>query len=87
MRCRRPAQGALTATVYNRGAGMAGDRRREMRELRDTCVPAHDLVCMAAQFRSMVRLWHGTAIEAGMRARYEATAQLALSNSTSRILQ
>jgi hypothetical protein len=70
------AQGALVATVYNRGAGMAGDRRREMRTLRDECVPRHDYACMAAQFRSMTRLWRGTTIEVGMRERYEATARL-----------
>jgi hypothetical protein len=74
---RPTAQGALVATVYNRGAGMAGERRREMRALRDDCVPRHDYACMASQFRAMERLWNGTSIEAGMRLRYEATARLA----------
>jgi len=76
-------QGALTATIYNRGAGMQGDRRREMRELRDECVPAGDVQCIARELRSMVRLWTGTTIEAGMRARYEATAALAESGERS----
>lgn len=71
------AQGSLTATVYNRGVAMAGDRRREMRVLRDVCVPAGDCACMAAQYRSMPRLWAGTAVADGLRARYEATARLA----------
>lgn len=71
------ASGSLTATVYNRGASMRGDRRREMRELRDACVPAGDTACMAAQYRSMCRLWKGTQIEAGLCRRYEATARLA----------
>lgn len=71
------ASGSLTATVYNRGTSMRGDRRREMRELRDTCVPAVDTACMATQYRSMCRLWKGSSIEAGLCRRYEATAQLA----------
>ncbi len=71
-------RGALVATVYNRGAGMQGDRRREMRELRDACVPAGDVACIARALRSMTRLWAGSTIEAGMRARYEATAALAM---------
>lgn len=72
------AQGALIATIYNRGAGMQGDRRREMRELRDECVPAGDVQCIAREMHSMVRLWVGTPIEVGMRDRYEASAELAL---------
>lgn len=71
------AQGALVATLYNRGAGMLGDRRREMRALRDSCVPAGDVACIARELRSMSRLWVGTPIEVGMRLRYEATAALA----------
>jgi len=71
------ARGSLTATVYNRGVSMRGDRRREMRELRDTCVPAGDTTCMAAQYRSMKRLWVGTPLETGLARRYEATARLA----------
>lgn len=71
------AQDALVMTVYNRGSGMAGERRREMRVLRDTCVPAADVACMAAQFRSMPRLWAGSSIAAGMTSRYRDTAMLA----------
>lgn len=71
------AQGSLTATVYNRGAGMTGERRREMRVLRDECVPNGDIACMVVQFRSMCRIWRGTTVEAGLCARYEATARLA----------
>lgn len=70
-------QGALVALIYNRGAGMQGERRREMRTLRDQCVPASDVSCIARELRSMVRIWVGTSIETGMRARYEATAALA----------
>ncbi len=71
------ARGSLTATVYNRGASMRGDRRREMRELRDTCVPTGDTACMAAQYRAMCRLWAGTDTGVGLCRRYEATARLA----------
>ncbi len=76
----KPAQGSLVATVYNRGASMRGDRRREMRVLRDECVPAGDTACMAAQFRSMCRIWVGTDVERGLCNRYEATAALAVSS-------
>ena len=71
------AQDSLTATVYNRGAGMTGDRRREMRALRDECVPAGDIWCMGRQYRSMCRIWRGTDIGAGLCARYEEAARLA----------
>lgn len=69
------AQDALVSTVYNRGASMAGNRRAEMRTLRDTCVPAADYACMAKQYRSMCRLWQGTPNGEGLCARYEATAR------------
>lgn len=70
-------QGSLVATVYNRGASMRGNSRREMRELRDDCVPRCDTGCMAAAFRSMKRVWAGTSLEVGLGRRYEATARLA----------
>jgi hypothetical protein len=70
-------QGALVATAYTRGTSMRGNSRREMRELRDECVPRCDTGCMAAAFRSMKRLWVGTPLEAGLARRYEATARLA----------
>lgn len=70
------AQGTLTATVYNRGASMVGSRRDEMRALRDVCVPAGDVRCMAVQFRSMCRIWRGTINEAGLCGRYTDAARL-----------
>lgn len=51
------AKGVLVSLVYNRGGGMTGDSRREMRVLRDECVPAGDLGCMARAIRAMKRLW------------------------------
>ena len=70
------AQGSLTATVYNRGSSMLGSRRDEMRMLRDVCVPARNLDCMAAQFRSMCRIWRGTINEGGLCGRYNDAARL-----------
>lgn len=77
------AQGALVATVYNRGATMIGsgpnDARREMRMLRDVCVPAADTQCMAEQFLSMRRLWPPNSDGGkGLQRRYTATAKLAV---------
>jgi peptidoglycan hydrolase-like protein with peptidoglycan-binding domain len=52
-----PAQRtALVSLVYNRGADLTGDRRREMRAIRDLlAVGRFDDV--AAQLESMTRLW------------------------------
>jgi hypothetical protein len=74
------ARGGLTSVVYNRGAGMTGESRREMRVIRDECVPAGDLLCIANQVRAMTRLWVGTNIEAGMRRRRHAEAALVLTS-------
>lgn len=71
------AQGALVSLVYNRGSSMTGDRRREMRAIRDDCLPAQDYSCVAANLRAMTRIWTGTDIEKGMRARRYAEATLA----------
>lgn len=54
------AQAALTSIVYNRGGQMEGDRRLEMREIRDRCVPAGDTACIAHEVESMCRLWPTT---------------------------
>lgn len=72
------AQGALTSVVFNRGASMTGEKRRDMRTLRDRCVPAGDVQCIADTIRDMVWVWEGTTIEAGMRNRRFAEADLAL---------
>ena len=70
------ACGALISLVYNRGAAMTGDSRREMRNIRDNCVPKQDYACIAAEIRSMKRLWRGTVNENGLSARREAEAIL-----------
>lgn len=68
------AQGALVSLVYNRGTSMVGDRRREMRAIRDA-VPQGDLQEIADQLRSMKRLWIGQGLD-GLLKRREAEAKL-----------
>lgn len=74
---RPKACGALVSLVYNRGGSMTGDSRREMKNIRDTCVPAADYACIASEIRAMKRLWRGTSIQNGMDGRREAEALLA----------
>ena len=72
------AQGALVSLVYNRGGSMVDkpgeDRRREMRAIRDA-VPRGDLREVAAQLRSMKRLWIGQGLD-GLLRRRDAEALL-----------
>jgi GH24 family phage-related lysozyme (muramidase) len=75
------AQGALVSLVYNRGAGMNGDSRREMRAVRDA-VAKGDLKEIANQIRAMKRLWVNTNLT-GLVKRREAEAQLVESCITS----
>jgi len=72
------AQGALVATVYVRGAGMRGESRAEMRQLRDECVPAHDTQCIARAHRAMCARFEGRADAAGLCKRFRETAELAV---------
>ena len=74
-------QGALVSLVYNRGPSMIGGSRREMRDIRDQCLPAGDARCVAEQIRSMCRLWRGTRFERGLCGRREDEARLAESAS------
>jgi hypothetical protein len=50
-------QCALISLGYNRGWSMGGSRRVEMATIRDQCVPQQSPQCVAAQLRSMKRLW------------------------------
>ena len=72
------ARGALVSLVYNRGTSMLDnspeDRRREMRAIREA-VAKGDLSEIAAQLRSMKRLWEGQRL-GGLIARREEEAQL-----------
>ena len=71
-------QGAMFSLVYNRGSGMAGRTRIEMRTIRDQCIPFEDRQCIADEIVKMTRLWKGTTIEKGMTRRRQAEANLAL---------
>ncbi len=63
-------QGALVSLIYNRGAKMEGDKRTEMRAIRDA-VAAGDLQEIANQLRAMKRLWPDSR---GLRRRRDAEA-------------
>jgi len=67
-------RGALVSLVFNRGTGMIGPRRAEMRAIRDA-VAKGDLKEIARQLRSMKRLWVGQGLD-GLLKRREAEAQL-----------
>lgn len=69
------AQAALVSLVFNRGSGMSGSSRSEMRDLRDYAVPRQDYERMASDFRKMKRLWPNTE---GLRRRRDAEAELIL---------
>jgi GH24 family phage-related lysozyme (muramidase) len=64
------AQGALVSLVFNRGTSMEGDRRTEMRAIRDA-VPGGDLLEIAGQLRSMKRLWINKGLDGLLRRREE----------------
>lgn len=50
------AFGALVSLVFNRGPSMQGERRREMRAIRDS-LAASDFAAVPAHIRAMKRLW------------------------------
>ncbi len=66
------ARGALVSLVYNRGAGMDGDKRREMRAIRDH-IAGGRFDAVPAEFESMKRLWP---TNAGLKARRDKEAAL-----------
>ena len=68
-------QGGLVSLVFNRGTSMEGDRRREMRAIRDL-VPKKDVKGIPDQIRQMKRIWVGTPIARGMNRRRDAEAAL-----------
>jgi hypothetical protein len=75
------AKGGLISLVFNRGNGLEGDRRREMKLIRDgmKLVSVYDqkaLTFIANQIRSMKRIWLGGSIEKGMIRRRDAEAKL-----------
>jgi len=75
------AKGGLVSLVFNRGAALEGDRRREMKLIRDgmKLVFTFDqkaLSFIANQIRNMKRIWIGGSIEKGMSRRRDAEAKL-----------
>ena len=69
------AQGGLLSLVYNRGASMRGDSRREMREIArilasDRVLP-DKLRAIAGQVRAMKRLWERKGLPGLLRRRDE----------------
>jgi len=71
-------QGALVSLVFNRGESLKDvDRRKEMRAI-GGLVTNKDYNGIAAQIRSMKRLWIGTTIETGMNRRRDAEADLVM---------
>jgi hypothetical protein len=74
---RSNCQSAIRSLVFNRGPGLSGPNRVEMRAIRDA-VPSRDYEEIALQLRKMKRVWSGTSIQAGMYRRRDAEAQLVL---------
>jgi hypothetical protein len=75
------AKGGLVSLVFNRGNALEGDRRREMKLIRDgmKLVSNYDqkaLTFIANQIRNMKRIWIGGSIEKGMSRRRDAEAKL-----------
>lgn len=68
------AQGALVSLVFNRGTSMEGDRRSEMRAIRDA-VTRRDLQEISDQLRSMKRLWVDKGLD-GLLQRRDEEAEL-----------
>jgi len=75
------AKGGLVSLVFNRGNSLEGDRRREMKLIRDgmaitTNYDQKALTFIANQIRNMKRIWAGGSIEKGMSRRRDAEAKL-----------
>ena len=75
------AKGGLVSLVFNRGNALEGDRRREMKLIRDgmKLVSVYDqkaLTFIANQIRNMKRIWAGGSIEKGMSRRRDAEAKI-----------
>lgn len=69
------AQAALVSLTFNRGNDMIGDRRYEMRMIRD-CAARQDYSGMARWNRRSIRVWAGTENYNGMARRRNAEAKL-----------
>jgi len=75
------AKGGLVSLVFNRGNALEGDRRREMKLIRDAMAITSTfdqkaLSFIANQIRNMKRIWIGGSIEKGMSRRRDAEAKI-----------
>lgn len=75
------AKGGIVSLVFNRGASLEGDRRREMKAIRDIMARAENfdqktLSQISDQIRRMKRIWIGGSIEKGMSRRRDAEAKI-----------
>ena len=61
------AQAAMVSLVFNRGTSFKGTSRTEMLELKKIIAAGKDYEAMAAQFKSMKRLWDKTSGLVGRR--------------------
>ncbi|MBB6052814.1 glycoside hydrolase family protein [Armatimonas rosea] len=68
-------RGALLSLVFNRGTSLVGERRKEMRAIKDL-VATKDYAAIAEQLEAMKRIWVGTTIAEGMNRRRDAEAAL-----------
>lgn len=64
------AAGALVSLVFNRGTSTVGTRRREMRAIQGLTA-SKDYAGIAAQLRSMKRIWAGTSVKSLCQRREE----------------
>jgi GH24 family phage-related lysozyme (muramidase) len=71
------AAGAIVSLVYNRGASLTGDRRREMAAIKPLII-ARDYQGIASQICAMQRLWPNVK---GLQKRREAEARLVASGT------
>lgn len=68
------AYGAIISLVFNRGTSLAGEKRKEMSNIK-TLIPKKDYKKIAKEFRNMKRIWIGKGLD-GLIERREAEAKL-----------
>ena len=75
------AKGGIVSLVFNRGASLEGERRKEMKNIKDIIAKSknfdkQNLLEISEQIRKMKRIWIGGSIEKGMSRRREAEAKI-----------
>jgi GH24 family phage-related lysozyme (muramidase) len=68
------AYGAIISLVFNRGTSFVGEKRLEMRNIKEL-IPKKNYKKIAQEFRNMKRLWKGKNLD-GLIERREAEASL-----------